>query len=128
MLAGLRFFFGGGGASPFVLLALTLTREITTQNGTKKTGYACGLIMGLFGCAVYLMESPLIEGNVEKQYEIICPAWSGITTESLVSPSDCHEASKIITALCKLGILPQFFHQSRSSSVTSMLIVSLYST
>jgi hypothetical protein len=43
------------------------------------------------------MESPLIEGFVEKQYEIKSTAWSGKTTEGLASPSDCHKTPKIIS-------------------------------
>jgi hypothetical protein len=42
------------------------------------------------------MESPLIGGFVEKQYEIKSPACSGQTTECLASPSDCHKTANII--------------------------------
>ena len=40
------------------------------------------------------MEKPLIEGIVEKQYEIKSPAWSGKKTEGLASQSDCRKTAK----------------------------------
>ena len=70
---------------PFVLFASTLTREISIKNGKRAPSCACGLILGLFGCSV-LMEQRLIEGIVEKKYEIKSPAWSGITTEGQTGP------------------------------------------
>jgi hypothetical protein len=48
------------------------------------------------------MESPIIEGFVDKQYEIKSPAWSGKTTEGLAGLPDCHKAVKMNTAR-KLG-------------------------
>jgi hypothetical protein len=41
--------------------------------------------------------NPLIGSFVEKQHEIISPAWSGKTTEGLASPPDCHKAAKIMS-------------------------------
>jgi hypothetical protein len=43
------------------------------------------------------MECPLIGGFVEKQHEIKSPAWSGKSTESLASLSDCHKIAKIMS-------------------------------
>jgi hypothetical protein len=48
------------------------------------------------GCKVF-KEIPLIGGFVEKQHEIKSTAWSGKTTECLVSPSDCDKTAKIMT-------------------------------
>ena len=39
----------------------------------------------------------LIGAFVEKQHEIISPAWSGKTTEGLASPSDYHKTAKIMS-------------------------------
>jgi len=52
--------------------------------------------MALFGCTV-LMEIPLIEDFVEKQYKIKSPTWSGKTTEGLFSPLDFHKTTKIMS-------------------------------
>jgi len=45
----------------------------------------------------FILKTPLIGGFVEKQHEIICPAWSGKTTEGLVSPSDYHKTARIVS-------------------------------
>jgi hypothetical protein len=66
------------------------------KNGKITPDCACGLILELFGYT-FSMEPPLIEGSVEKQYEIRSPAWSGETTEGLASPSDCHKTAKIMS-------------------------------
>jgi hypothetical protein len=43
------------------------------------------------------MENPLIAGFVDKQHE--AQTWAGIgkTTEGQASPSDCHEAAKVMS-------------------------------
>jgi hypothetical protein len=43
------------------------------------------------------MENSLIGVFVEKQNEIKSPVWSGISTEGLASPSDCHKTAKIMS-------------------------------
>jgi len=43
------------------------------------------------------MENPLIAGFVDKQHEAKTWAWSGKTTESQASPSDCHKAAKVMS-------------------------------
>jgi hypothetical protein len=52
--------------------------------------------MELFRCTV-LMESPLIKGFIEKQYEIKSPALSGKTTEGLASSPDFHKTARIMS-------------------------------
>ena len=77
----------------------------------------------------------LIGAFVEKQHEIISPAWSGKTTEGLASPSDCHETAKRMSykMLYEKFINPasflfvfwsQMFDQGRASSSTLMLMKS----
>ena len=43
------------------------------------------------------MENPLIAGFVDKQHEAKTWAWSGKKTEGKASPSDCHEAAKVMS-------------------------------
>jgi hypothetical protein len=81
---------------PFVLLASSLTREISIKNEKITPGCACGLILGLFGSTVSI-EPPLIAGFVEYQHGKKSPAWSAKTTEGQASPSDSDKTAKIIS-------------------------------
>jgi hypothetical protein len=56
------------------------------------------------------IKSSLVVDFVEKQHEIRSPDWSGKTTESLASPSDCYQPRLfLIKAPYKKFIVPAVF-------------------